>query len=92
MQKPLPRDFTFEEAKKILEGYPTNFPIEIWLKGTTQESKKFFDQVVEVINKLGYSNVSTNIIGLYASTEVIDKDFQYQLENGKLIISIFPQQ
>ena len=90
--KPLPRSFGVNDAKKILEKYPINFPIEIWLKGTTQESKSFFDQVVDAIQKNGYNNFSTTLIGLYASTEVIKKDFQYEIDNGKLVISIFPQQ
>lgn len=92
LSKPLSRNFTMTDANKILAPYPTNFPIEIWLKGTNQESKRFFDQVVDAIYKLGYNNFTTNIVGLYASTNVIQNDFQYSIENGKLVISIFPQQ
>jgi len=90
--KPLQRNFTVNDAKRILKDYPSDFPIEIWLKGTNPESKNLFDQVVDAIKSLGYSNIATTVIGLYGTTEAIEKDFQYGADNGKFIFSIYIQQ
>jgi len=90
--KPLQRNFTTNEAKHILKNYPIDFPIEVWLKGTDAESRNLFNQVVNVVKSLGFNNISTTTIGIYGTTEVIEKDFQYGIEDGKFIFSIYLQQ
>ena len=92
LSKPLQRNFTTTDGKNILKDYPFDFPIEIWLKGTNTESRTFFNQIVNTVKSLGFNNISTNIIGLYGTTEIIEKDFQYGIEGGKFIFSIYLQQ
>jgi len=94
--KPLARDFTIKDAKKILNAYPTTYPIEIWLKGTTNESRLLYDKVVGSFQQLGYSNISRNVVAIYINSKngkkENEKDLEWKEENGKLIVSIYPQE
>lgn len=91
LKKP-PRRFDIDDAKKALNGYPLDFPIEIILKGTDEESKALYDQVLSAVQNLGYKNISKTVIGMYLSVgEVIENDFNYKIDNGKLVFSIYLQ-
>ena len=83
---------SIDDAKKALNGYPLDFPIEIILKGTDEESKALYDQVLSAVQNLGYKNISKTVIGMYLSVgEVIENDFNYKIDNGKLVFSIYLQ-
>lgn len=89
---PAPRKFLLNDAKKILKEYPLDFPIEIQLKGTNEESKALYNQVLSTVQSMGYRNISTTMIGVYLNVgQLLEKDFEHKIEEGKFVFSIYLQ-
>jgi ElaB/YqjD/DUF883 family membrane-anchored ribosome-binding protein len=88
--KVIQRNFSVEDARKILSNLPVSTPIEIELRGTTRESKGFFQQVVSSVQSLGFTDIKLFEIGMYIG-ETFNEDFVYGLKDGKFHIYIYPQ-